>query len=140
MKPNGTHRQPASVNALFDQLFADAFAPVARPAMTLLPAADVVETADAYELQLQLPGFRKEDVKLALENGLLTISGERKFENVEGRAYRLAESRFGAFERTFRVPETVDAANVSAALELGVLTIRLPKDVQKTTKHQIEIQ
>ena len=140
MKPNGAVRLPASVNTLFDQFFADAFAPVARPAMNLLPAADVVETAEAYELHLQLPGFRKEDVKLELENGKLTIRGERKFENVEGRTYRLAESRFGAFERSFRLPDTLDVTNVSATLDMGVLTIRLPKDVQKTTKHQIAIQ
>lgn len=139
-KPNHTaHRLANPVGAMFDQLFADAFNNV-RPAMNLLPPADVVETDEAFELQLHVPGFQKEDVKLELENGKLTVRGERKFEQAEGRTYRLAESRFGAFERTFRLPEIVDATGVSATLDLGILTIRLPKDTQKTAKHHIEIK
>ncbi len=139
--PRTNGRVPASFNTLLHEFFADATAtrPV-RPAMNLLPAADVLETTSAYELHLQLPGFRKEDVKLDLENGRLTVSGERKPEAGEGRAYRLAESCFGAFERTFKLPETVDASQVNASLELGILIIRLPKDTQKTAKHQITIQ
>ena len=126
--PRTNGRVPASFNALLNEFFADATATrTARPAMNLLPAADVVETTDTYELHLQLPGFRKEDVKLDLENGQLTVSGERRFEALEGREYRLAESRFGAFERTFKLPETVDAGQVTAALDLGILVIRLPK-------------
>ncbi len=106
-----------------------------------LPAADVVETADAFELHLTLPGFRKEDIKLNIEKGKLTVSGERpRPADEEGRTYRVAESRFGAFERTFSLPEVVDLTAISAALDLGILTVKLPKDAQKTAKLEIAIQ
>lgn len=126
----------------FDQLFAEAARPAtARPTAGFLPAADVVETADAFELHLTLPGFRRDDVKLNVEKNKLTVSGERpRPADEEGRTVRLTESRFGAFERTFTLPDTVDVTAISAALDLGILTVKLPKDAQKTAKLSIEIQ
>lgn len=139
-RANGRAFTPAT--ALFDQLFAEATRPASvRHTAGFLPAADVVETADAFELHLTLPGFRKEDIKLNIEKGKLTVSGERpRPADEEGRTYRVAESRFGAFERTFSLPEVVDLTAISAALDLGILTVKLPKDAQKTAKLEIAIQ
>lgn len=139
-RPNGRAYSP--VSHLFEQLMADVARPtVTQPTAGFLPAADVIETVDAFELHLTLPGFRKEDVKLNVEKNKLTLSGERpRPADEEGRTYRVAESRFGSFERTFTLPDTVDIANITAALELGILTVKLPKDTQKTAKLQIEIQ
>ena len=137
---NGRGYSPVSL--LFDQLMADVARPVAaRPATGFLPAADVVETAEAFELHLAVPGFRKEDLTLNVEKNNLTVSGERpRPADEEGRTYRVAESRYGTFERTFSLPDTVNAADISASLELGILTVKLPKDDQKTAKLQISIQ
>ena len=135
-------RAYSPVNRLFEQLMADATAPAkSRPTAGFLPTADVVETAEAFELHLALPGFRKEDVKLNVEKNQLTVSGERpRPADEEGRTYRVAESRFGSFERTFSLPDTVDVTNITAALDLGILTVKLPKDAQKTAKLSIEVQ
>ena len=101
---------------LFDQLRADVARPaLARPAAGLLPTADVVETTDAFGLHPALPGFRKKDGKLNVEKNRLTVSGERpRPADEEGRFYRVAESCFGALERTFALPETVNVAGILA--------------------------
>lgn len=143
-RTNGQLRMPAGFNT-FNSLFDEVLHQMAHPARVqptagFLPTADVIETADAYELHLTVPGFRREDLKIDLEQGQLKVSGERKFTPEDGRTYRVAESRYGTFERTFHLPETVDQANISASLDLGILIVRLPKDEQKTAKHQIEIQ
>ncbi len=137
---NGRRLSP--MTDLFDQLLADVARPLpTRPVAGFLPTADVVETDTAFELHLALPGFRKEDVRLHVEKNQLTISGERpRPTDEEGRTYRVTETRFGAFERTFTLPDSVDANQISATLDLGILTVKLPKDAQKTAKLSIEIQ
>ncbi len=138
-RPAGRLASP--VNHLLDQLLAEATRPAATPAAaSFLPPADVVETADAFELALSLPGFQKEAVQIVIEKNKLTISGERPRPTAEeGRTWRLAESGFGTFERTFTMPDSVNVGAISARFELGILVVLLPKDAQKTAKLQIEI-
>ena len=138
-RPAGRLSSP--VNRLFDQLLAEAARPAVSPATaSCLPPADVVETADAFELALSLPGFQKEAVQINIEKNKLTICGERPRPAVEeGRTWRLAESGFGSFERTFTLPDSVNIGAISARFELGILCVLLPKDAQKTAKLQIEI-
>ena len=90
--------------------------------------ADVVETEDELRFQLEVPGMKAEDVSVTLENGVLTISGEKKVEHEEGQGeYRLFERRYGRFERSFRVPQNVVQDDVAARYENGVLMVTLPK-------------
>jgi HSP20 family protein len=92
--------------------------------------AEIVETAEELRFALELPGLRPEEIELTLENGVLTVSGEKKIEQREGETvdnYRLAERRYGRYSRSFRLPGTVDTNRVEASCENGVLTIRLPR-------------
>ena len=91
----------------------------------LVPAADVRETADGYVIEVDVPGLAQADVQVTLENKRLTLKGERK--PAEGASFTRQERPFGAFERTFSLPDDVDAARIEAHARNGVLTVTLPR-------------
>lgn len=103
--------------------------------------ADVHETDTAIEVEMEIPGLRPEDIELTVENNVLTIAGEKKVENREGRedSYRLVERRYGRFERSFRVPGNVNAEDVSASYRNGVLHVTLPK-TEESRPRRIQVQ
>lgn len=106
------------------------------------PVVDVHETADELVLHAELPGMAPEDVDVSVENGVLTISGEKKQEFAQGEEeadYHLVERRYGRFERRFSLPRTVDAEKVDAEFSNGVLTVSLPKS-EKAKPRKIEIK
>jgi len=93
-----------------------------------LPACDVIEDKDHLKIALELPGVRPEDVKVSVENNVLTIRGEKREESEDrGQRWHRYERSYGAFERTFTLPSTVDADHVQATASDGVLTLVLPK-------------
>lgn len=105
-----------------------------------LPPVDVLEDKDAVRIAVELPGVRADDVKISLENDVLTIRGEKRQtaeENTE-HVHRYERS-YGVFERSFTVPSTVDADHIQASYDLGVLTVRLPK-VEKAKPRQITVK
>ncbi len=94
------------------------------------PVVDIREEKDALVLNAELPGLKSEDVSASVESGVLTISGEKKRVTEEGdenASYHVVERSYGRFERSFRLPQSVDSAKVQAAFENGVLTVTLPK-------------
>lgn len=94
----------------------------------IAPAMDVAESADRYTITAELPGLRKDDVKITVENGVLTISGEKKFEREEKKEdYHLVERRYGTFYRSVTLPNQVDSDKASAKFQDGVLVIEVPK-------------
>jgi len=105
------------------------------------PAVDISEKDKEYLVKAQLPGVKKDDVKIVLLNGVLTVSGERKFEKEEKdeKTHRI-ESTFGAFTRSFVVPEDVLAEKIGAEYKDGILTVRLPKtDIKKPATKTIKV-
>ena len=95
---------------------------------TFAPPADIVETQNAIEVKVDLPGHDPKTVQVNLENGVLTIQSERKQERRgEQDGVLRAERSFGAFARSFELPDTVDPQKVEARFEHGVLTVTLPK-------------
>jgi HSP20 family protein len=97
-----------------------------------VPAMDLLETADHFVLRADLPGMTQEDVDIELEDGTLTVSGERKSEHEERQEgfYRV-ERAFGSFSRSLTLPKGVDADGVSASFDNGVLEIRIPKPEER---------
>lgn len=92
------------------------------------PAVDIFEDADAIHVKAELPGIKTEDVKIDVENNVLTLRGERKLARDDERDnYHRVERWYGAFTRQFLLPRTVDADRIEADLKEGVLTVRLPK-------------
>jgi len=101
------------------------------------PAVDITESDKAYEVTAELPGMDEKDITVKVVNGYLTIEGEKQEEKEEKKKdYYLHERRFGSFERSFRVPEGVDADKIEASFKKGVLTLVLPKkpEAQKPAK------
>jgi len=105
------------------------------------PAVDIVEDETAFQIKADLPDVKKEDVKVTFDQGMLTISGERKFERVEDdkKKYHRIERSYGQYTRSFRLPETVAVDQLAAEFKNGVLSITLPKREDQKPKH-IEVK
>jgi HSP20 family protein len=106
-----------------------------------VPAVDILETENELVLKADVPGVELKDIEIQLENGTLTVKGERKFEKEEkNKGFHRMERTYGAFVRYFTVPDTIDAEHVKAAYEAGVLTISLPKkEVAKPRAIKVQI-
>ena len=102
------------------------------------PTVDVSETPTELTFSVELPGFEKEDINISLEQNVLSISGERKFEKEENRDFHRVERWYGSFFRSFRLPARVDSSKIDAALKGGLLTIHLPK-VEEAQPRQIPV-
>lgn len=103
-----------------------------------MPAVDIVEKDDAYEITAELPGMDEKNVQVTLSNGNLTLKGEKKDEREEKKKdFYLSERHYGSFQRSFRLPEGVDAEKIEAHFTKGVLTLHLPKkpEAQQTEKN-----
>lgn len=104
-----------------------------------MPNIDVAETDKQFEISVELPGLKKEDIKVDLDNGRLTISGERFFEEKEEKKnYHRIETNYGAFTRSIYLPEEIDEDSINAKYEDGLLNITIAKSAEKAKK-QIEI-
>jgi len=103
------------------------------------PLVDISEDPKEYLIKAELPEVKKEDVKITLEDGMLTITGDRKFEKEEnGRKYHRVERAYGSFERTFSLPDDASPGKVKAEFKDGVLKVHLAKD-EKARPQQIEV-
>jgi len=105
------------------------------------PAVDVVEKDTEYRITAELPGMDEKDVEVKLAGDVLTISGEKKDEHEEKeKHFSFSERRYGAFKRTFQLPEGVDCEKIAASFEKGVLTVTLPKTAAaKSAEKKIEV-
>jgi HSP20 family protein len=125
-------------NSLFDDTFLnDFFRPLAnRSNGDKAPAIDVHETDDTYKVSVDMPGVKKEDIQISLDNGVLTVKGETRKEEKEEKDGKLIrqERHVGKFIRQLSVGADVDAAAVKAAFEDGVLAITLPKKPAEAEK------
>jgi len=105
------------------------------------PASDVVETADALKVLLDLPGFDGESLRIEFENDVLSIEAERKTRDEKGETYLLSERGIGKFRRVFTVNVPVDAEHIEAAYDRGVLTVTLPKRAEaKPRKIEVKVK
>lgn len=92
------------------------------------PAVDIKETGEAFTIEAELPGMKKEDVKVTVDDGVLSIQGERKHEEeTEDKKHHRIERVYGSFLRRFTLPENVDENSIKASFEDGVLTLNLKK-------------
>jgi HSP20 family protein len=118
------------LNRLLDEAFTGF--PFAEPSAAITSAwfapTDVSEDNQSLQISMELPGVRPDDVKLSLENNMLTIRGEKR-QHAEEQAEKVHryERSYGAFERTFALPNTVDPEKITATYEHGILTVTIPK-------------
>jgi HSP20 family protein len=99
------------------------------------PLVDISEDEKEYLIKAELPDMKKEDVRLTVEDDVLSISGDRKFEKEDkGRKYHRIERAYGSFVRSFSLSEDADGSNVTADFKDGVLKVHLPKSVKAKAK------
>jgi len=106
-----------------------------------VPTVNTRVDNDAYTIEIDLPGIKKNEVEITTEDNVLTVSGERKFQDeVAADDYYKVESRYGKFVRSFTLPEDADIEKIDAQVEDGVLEITIPKraDIQKVKKITIK--
>ncbi len=104
------------------------------------PLVDISEDDKEYLIKAELPEVKKEDVKVAVENGVLSLTGERKYEKEEkNKKYHRVERAYGSFQRSFTIPEGTNPAKVMAEYHDGVLKVHLPKD-EKAQPKTVEIK
>jgi HSP20 family protein len=105
-----------------------------------MPTVDISETEAEYLIKAELPEVRKEDVKVTVENGVLTLQGERRQEKEEkGKKFHRVERSYGSFVRSFSLPESVEESGVKAEYKDGVLNLHLPKS-EKVKPKAIDVK
>jgi HSP20 family protein len=128
-------RDLKSVEDEFDRLVGRAFS-----RNTWVPALDVRETEDRYELSLDLPGLEANDVSVNYEDGTLTVSGKREFSSEDsGETWHRIERSFGTFARSVRLPRAAYGDKIEATFDKGVLTVSVPK-VEAAKPRTIEVK
>ncbi|NLS08248.1 Hsp20/alpha crystallin family protein [Rhizobium sp. P32RR-XVIII] len=138
------------IDRLFDD-FGPSWRPLARPffgrampssGWIMSPAVDIVEKDDAFEVTAEVPGLDEKNLDVRLANGVLTIRGEKNEEKDEkDEAYHVSERRYGSFQRSFQLPDVVEADKVNAAFAKGILKVTLPKSpTAKKNDRKIEIK
>ncbi|MEQ8639716.1 MAG: Hsp20/alpha crystallin family protein [Alphaproteobacteria bacterium] len=135
-----------SLHSQIDRLFHDVMGEWGwsdnSTSLALQPTMDVAETDSGFEIKLDLPGMVEKDVEVSTDDDVLMIRGTRESESEDTKKnYHVRERSFGACERRFRLPSTVDAAKTTAEFRDGVLTVHLPKSATaKSRKRKISVK
>jgi HSP20 family protein len=131
----------ASLGEEMDRLFESPFGPFFRSPGSFRswsPALDVYQDKDSFTVVVELPGLKKEEIDISLHDDVLTISGERRAHEKKGKEGFRTERFYGSFQRTVTLPAAVDAKNVKASYQDGILKVVLPKAEEAKPK-QIEV-
>ena len=136
------------MSKLIERVFSDPLSVTMPESIGWIPAMDIVEGEKEFTLTAELPGLDEKNVDVSVEEGLLTIKGEKieekeaeKKEGSEDKKFYLYERNYGAFCRSFALPPNVDAMKVDAEFKKGVLTVHLPKTAEvKTNGRKVEIK
>lgn len=127
-------------NNLFESLFNDSF--ISDRLTSRVPAVNIAETSDAYQIELAAPGLEKGDFKINVDKDVLTISAEKKTESVDGdKKYSKREYSYTSFTRSFTLPESIDHNKIDANYKDGVLNVTVgKKEEAKVASRLIEVK
>ena len=131
------------MNRFIERVFNDPFATSLAEPIGWVPAMDIVETPKEFTLTAELPGLDEKNVDVSIEDGVMTISGEKIEERKEeeDKKVYLYERSYGSFHRSFALPTAVDSANIAAEFSKGVLKVHLPKNGEAKPKgRKVEIK
>ena len=126
-----------SFSTMLDRFFDEAV----RSNQNFIPSVDLKETDEGYEIDVNVPGMKKDDINVELDGNTLHISGEKQQKNEDkDKTYPRVESEYGYFHRSFNLPDSAKVDNIDAEYEDGVLKIHVPKDKEKTETKKIDIK
>ena len=141
IKYNTSDYRPVTFNSFLNRFFNEAFDPSVTGGSRFTPQVDILEHDKSFEIQLAVPGMSKNDFSIEMNDGMLTISGERKFENEKKeKNYHAIETHYGSFSRSFYLPKEIKTENVEAKYENGILNVVIPKDEKKLLKRLINVK
>ncbi|MDP4680661.1 MAG: Hsp20/alpha crystallin family protein [Cyclobacteriaceae bacterium] len=142
IKYNPSHARSLAFNSLFDNFFNNNFSsPDSAKSNSFVPQVDIAETDSFFELQFVISGVDKKGFNIELQDGKITVSGERKVENdKDEKNYHSRESYYGSFKRSFYLPDNINEEKVEAKYTDGILSIVIPKDEKRITKKSIEVK
>jgi HSP20 family protein len=137
-------REVTELSRHLNRLFGSIEAPeqAQRQPSDWLPAVDIKESPEEYAIKFEVPGMKKEEIQVGVENGILTVRGERKQEKEErGLRFHRVERSYGMFARSFQLPGLVDTTKVAAEYKDGLLNVRIPKsEPSKPKPVEVKIQ
>jgi len=132
--------RPNALSDVFQNFFDNEFVDIFNRRFSD-PAANILDNADSFQLELAAPGMKKSDFKIHLENNVLTISSDVQDEKTEdGKNYTRKEFHYGAFTRSFTLPKTIDLEKITADYDNGILNVQLPKKDEARLDVKKEIQ
>lgn len=126
-----------SFSGMLDRFFDEAV----RTTGNFTPSVDLKEDDNKYEIDVSIPGLKKDDINLELEGNTLHINGEKEQKDEDkDKTYHRVESAYGYFHRSFNLPDNAKVDNINAEFENGVLKVEIPKDKEKTETKKIDIK
>ena len=132
------HQIPKTFSEMLDTFFDNAVSPAqALQNRSFQPRVDISEHDNSFEISVALPGLKKDDVNIELEDNVLTISGTREYKNEEGdkdKKYHLVETSYGSFTRSFTLPRNINRESISAAMEDGILKVNIAKSEEAVSR------
>ncbi|EFK57881.1 Hsp20/alpha crystallin family protein [Sphingobacterium spiritivorum] len=128
------------VNSVFDNLFNDSF--ITDRLVTRVPAVNIAEAEDSFQIELAAPGLQKSDFKINVDKNMMTISAEKTSETeTEQKLFSKREFNYSSFTRSFTLPDTVDYSNIEASYENGILVVKVGKKEEAiVAKRLIEVK
>ena len=141
LRPSSNYLSSFWNDNIFDDFFNDSLFFKSNFRNEFTPNADIAETDKSFEFSFDLPGVKKSDLSIEMNNGNITISGERKMRNNKnGKNYHSLESSYGKFSRSFELPTGINENKINAKFTDGILNISIPKDEKKIVKNTIQIK
>ena len=135
---NANDYVPTSFSSMIDRFFNDSL--TRSGGSSFVPKVDIIENENSYELHVAAPGVSKDDFNIELKDNFITVSGERKISNEKkDKNYHSIETNYGAFSRSFSLPENVDSSKIDAKYNNGILELTIPKDEKKALKTTIKV-
>ena len=127
------------IDRLFDGFFGSPFRGMER-STEFAPRVNITESDDAIKMTFEIAGMNKDDIKITLNDGVLTVSGSREFKNEESdQGFVRSEIRTGSFSRSFTLPDTINTDQISADYKSGLLTLNLAK-LEEVKPKEIEVK
>ena len=131
---------PTNFNRLVNQFFDENVSEMSPSQAFFRPSTEIKETDDSFNVNISVPGIKKDEIKIELNNGVLEVSGERKTEKTENKEkYHLSEISYGKFTRRFQLPDNVDTDKIDASVEDGILRLSIPK-LEEVKPRQIDVK
>lgn len=140
VKFNPADYRPVSFNSFIDRFFNENL-PAETGGVRFSPSVDILEDNESFEIQLAIPGLKKDEFNIEIDEKTLTIKGERKFATEKKeKNYHAVGTQYGSFARSFQLPVTVNEEKIFAKYEDGILHVIMPKDEKKILKKTIEVR